>query len=78
MRRTYEERLALYYEAFADLIEPTHSTPRKRWRVNSGQKRSTTHYFDTRQEAVEYANRYHDRTGDVLEIHEVIRRIGRD
>lgn len=51
---------------------------RKRWRVNSGPNRKNVRYFETRQEAVEYANSYYDRTGDVLEIHEVIRRIGRD
>jgi len=51
---------------------------RKRWRVNSGPNRKNVRYFETRQEAVEYANRYHDTTGDVLTIRPVIRRIGRD
>lgn len=51
---------------------------RLRWRVNSEPKRSVPHFFETRQEAVEYANKYHDTTGDVLTIRPVIRRIGRD
>lgn len=51
---------------------------RIRWRVDSGPKRSLPHFFETRQEAVEYANKYHDTTGDVLKISPVVRRIGRD
>lgn len=74
MRRTYEERLALFEEAFTD-EEPKQS--RKRYRTLTGPKGLSIRYFDTRQKAVEYANSYYERTGNLAEIEEIIRPNGR-
>lgn len=43
---------------------------RKYWDVLTGPKRTFHNYFHTRQKAVEFANLYHDRTGEVVEIKE--------
>lgn len=46
---------------------------RKRWRVCGGPLGTYVRYFDTRQEAVAYANAHYERTGNVAEIEERIR-----
>lgn len=51
---------------------------RLRWRVDAGPKRTYIRFFETRQEAVEYANAYYDKTGEVLTVRCRVRRIGRD
>lgn len=51
---------------------------RKYWVVLTGPRRRQRSYFQTRQEAVEYANGYYERTGEVVEIIERVRRNGKE
>lgn len=51
---------------------------RKYYAVMTGPRRTYAAYFRTRQEAVEYANAYYERTGKTAEIHERMLREGKE
>lgn len=47
---------------------------RKRWMINPEPATNwNARYFNTRQEAVEWANDHYERTGELVEIKETIR-----
>ena len=50
---------------------------RKYWDVMTGETRKFHNYFRTRQEAVEFANDYYERKGEIVEIVERIRSCGK-